>query len=205
MDVRATLADGATLWWHPEPGVSVEGSDHHCRARVTLAPSARLSWLEELVLGRALSPPGRYRTTLRVERSDGYPLLVSDLVATPGTPAEPPSLFALENARAASAVVIIDPSTEVGRWRSVTDRDLPPGLSTGAVGTALPLASGGLQVMAWGPSLTACRQALAGLTKAAGVPCPLMEQVLGDEGPVGLSSVVVVDQHSADDHIGSPA
>ena len=205
MDIRATLADGATLWWHPEPGVSVEGSDHHTRARVTLAPTARLAWREELVLGRALEPPGRHRTTLRVERSDGSPVLVSDLVASPGTSADPCSMLTLDDARAVSAIVLIDPIAEVWRRGPITDRDESFGLPTGAMGTALPLADAGLQVTAWGPSLTACRHALAALTRAAGVPGRLVKEVLGDDLAVELSSVVVMDQYPADDHVGSPA
>jgi urease accessory protein len=192
-DITARVADRAALWWHPEPGVSVEGSDHHTLARVTLAPTARFFWLEELVLGRAQEPPGRYRTTLRVEGSDGHPLLASDLVASSGAPGDPRSPLTLDGARAAAAIVIVDP-TAASRFRPATDRDLALGPPTGAAGTALPFAGGGVQVMAWGPSLTVCRQAVTGLAEAAGVPCPHVGQVLGD--PLSLvGALEATDAH----------
>ncbi|MEO3845577.1 urease accessory protein UreD [Streptomyces sp. B22F1] len=85
-DVRLTVGDGAVLRWLPEPMVSVRGSRLHVTYRVDLAPTARLVFREEQVLGRAGEPPGRLVSRLTV-RSGGRPLLDQTTDYGPGAPA----------------------------------------------------------------------------------------------------------------------
>lgn len=77
---RTTVTVGADgcLIWEPEPLVSVRGSRHYVDTRVTLGERARLTLVEEIVLGRHDEPPGRVTTTLRVNRG-GSPLIAHDL------------------------------------------------------------------------------------------------------------------------------
>ncbi|XLE02042.1 urease accessory protein UreD [Streptomyces sp. 184] len=85
-DVCLTVGDGAELRWLPEPLVSVRGSSLHVTYRVDLAPTARLVFREEQVLGRAGEPPGRLASRLTV-RSGGRPLLDQATDYGPGAPA----------------------------------------------------------------------------------------------------------------------
>jgi len=70
LDLNVSVEDGATLEWRPEPTISVMGSDHRQRTRITLEGSANLRWHEHLVLGRWSEPPGRLTSSLRVTRDD---------------------------------------------------------------------------------------------------------------------------------------
>ena len=68
--VRACVATGGRLDWLPEPLVATAVCDHHAHATVDLADSARLTWREELVCGRAGEDPGDLvqATEVRVQR-----------------------------------------------------------------------------------------------------------------------------------------
>ena len=58
--VAVDLAPNATLDWHPQPLISVAGSDHVQRTVVALADeTAAVSWVDEVVLGRHGEPGGR--------------------------------------------------------------------------------------------------------------------------------------------------
>lgn len=85
-DVRLTVDDDAELRWLPEPLVSVRGSRLHVTYRVDLAPTARLVFREEQVLGRTGEPPGRLISRLTA-RSGGRPLLNQTTDYGPGAPA----------------------------------------------------------------------------------------------------------------------
>ena len=68
--VRATVADGASLDWAPEPTVSVAGSRHRQRSEVQVDDGGRVTWTETLVLGRTAEPGGDLDATLRIERGE---------------------------------------------------------------------------------------------------------------------------------------
>ncbi|GAA2115002.1 urease accessory protein UreD [Streptomyces synnematoformans] len=85
-DVSLAVGDGAELHWLPEPLVSVRGSRLHATYRIDLAPTARLVFREEQVLGRTGEPPGRLVSRLTV-RSGGRPLLDQATDYGPGAPA----------------------------------------------------------------------------------------------------------------------
>jgi urease accessory protein len=57
---------GASLDWHPEPTVSVAGSDHHVLVRLQAHESAIVRCQESVVLGRHAEPPGRLSLRQRV-------------------------------------------------------------------------------------------------------------------------------------------
>jgi urease accessory protein len=73
-----SVGDGGCLVWEPEPLVSVRGSHHFVDTTVTLGDWARLTLVEEVVLGRFDEPSGRVTTSLRVNRG-GLPLIAHDL------------------------------------------------------------------------------------------------------------------------------
>jgi urease accessory protein len=72
--IRAHVADKARLDWHLEPLIATVGCCHCQHAVVDLRGSARLSWTEELLLGRCQEQPGRLDLRLDVDL-DGRPLL----------------------------------------------------------------------------------------------------------------------------------
>jgi urease accessory protein len=147
--VVAEVADGGHLDLAPEPAIVCAGAELTATTDVALAGAATLRLLEEVVLGRASEPPGRWRGRTVVTR-DGVPLLshtlrsdvLSDAVgAGPGEPAR--------------AVVT----------RLEVDAAGPPALP-GVSGNAarLPLAApGAVLTTAFGPDLAAARADIAAL------------------------------------------
>jgi len=51
-ELAVRVGERASLDWRPEPLIVTAGAHHRQRARVDLAPSARASWSEAVVLGR---------------------------------------------------------------------------------------------------------------------------------------------------------
>ncbi|GAA2642934.1 urease accessory protein UreD [Streptomyces lunalinharesii] len=84
-DVHLTVGDGAHLEWLPEPLISAEGSDLRMTTTVDLAPTARLVFREEQVLGRAGERTGALRSRLTV-RQAGRTLLDQETAYGPGAP-----------------------------------------------------------------------------------------------------------------------
>ena len=155
LTVGASVEDGATLRWLAEPGVAAAGSDHRSGARIGLSARARLLWREEFVLGRHGEEPGTWTSAVRLERG-GVPLLVAELGAGPAA-AGWASRAVGGGARAVSAVIVVDPDRPAGTWA-------PGRASTGrARGAALGLPGPGVQLLAWGETLGACREVLARL------------------------------------------
>jgi urease accessory protein len=105
--MRFVIGNGAQLDWHPEPLVSVRGSDHLLETTVSLSGSARVQLVDEVVLGRADEPPGRLRVRCRVAR-DGAPLLAHDLDLGAGPPGWD-SAAVMGNARALVSVLRVGP------------------------------------------------------------------------------------------------
>lgn len=83
VDVRATVADGATLRWLPGPTIATAGCALEVRSVVDMAGDAAVVWREELLLGRHGEGPGRLSHRLRVDVA-GRPLLRHDLAVGPG-------------------------------------------------------------------------------------------------------------------------
>ena len=76
---------GARLDVAPEPTVVTAGAAHRSRADVVLAADAELVLVERVQLGRSREAPGRWSSTLTVDR-DGRPLLRHELELGPGSP-----------------------------------------------------------------------------------------------------------------------
>ncbi|MGK5640969.1 urease accessory protein UreD [Streptomyces sp. URMC 126] len=107
-DIRITVGDGATLHWLPEPLISAAGSDLRTTTRIELAPTARLLFREEQVLGRAGEPPGRLTARLTVHRA-GRPLYDQELAYGPGAPGWDGGAV-LGGHRAVGQLLVVDPA-----------------------------------------------------------------------------------------------
>ena len=81
--VDIVVGDGATLDWHPEPMVSVTGSDHRTLVRLSAAGSSIVSMREGVSLGRHGEPPGRFALRERVT-IDGVAVLDHETAFAPG-------------------------------------------------------------------------------------------------------------------------
>ncbi|KAB7844931.1 urease accessory protein UreD [Streptomyces mobaraensis] len=139
-DIRITVGDGATLHWLPEPLISAAGSDLRTTTRVELAPTARLLFREEQVLGRAGEPPGRLTTRLTVHRA-GRPLYDQELAYGPGAPGWDGGAV-LGGHRAVGQLLAVDP--DFGDAPPVP----PPHTAEGAVAAAMPLTGPAVAVSA---------------------------------------------------------
>ncbi len=164
--VRVTVGvePGATIVWLTEPAVVAAGASHEIAAEVELACGSTLAWYDAVRLGRAGEPPGSWRSRLSV-RSPGTP-------GTPGTPRSVSdlrlgSLFpewqsqaVLSEARCLQSLVLIDPRSpplEAGTERLRS-----------AWGGSLPLARGGVQLIAFGDDFSDCGDLLGRLLDRAG-------------------------------------
>ncbi|MEY9877521.1 urease accessory protein [Streptacidiphilus sp. MAP12-33] len=85
-DLDLTVGPDAELTWTPEPVVACTGSDLRLRTCLRLAPTARLLWREEQILGRHGEPPGRLASRLTLRR-DGRLLLDQATDVGEGAPA----------------------------------------------------------------------------------------------------------------------
>ncbi|MFF4219638.1 urease accessory protein UreD [Streptomyces nondiastaticus] len=107
-DVRIRVGDGAVLHWLPEPLISARGGELRMTTTVELAPTARLVFREEQILGRAGEPPGRLTARLTV-RHGGRPLYDQELSYGPGVPGWDGGA-ALGGHRAAGQLLVVDPA-----------------------------------------------------------------------------------------------
>ncbi|HUP76730.1 MAG TPA: urease accessory protein UreD [Acidimicrobiales bacterium] len=147
--VRLDIGDAAIVDWHPEPLISVQGSDHLVDTTVTLARSARLTLVDEIVLGRAGEPSGRIRVRCRVSR-DGASVLAHDLDLGPGLPGWDGAAV-MGGARALISTLRVGP-------------DAPTAASVahspdGSRAAWMPLAREAALLLAVGPTLLAARRA----------------------------------------------
>ena len=69
--------------WHPEPTVSVMGSDHHTMVRLSATSSSTVTMREGVSLGRHGEPSGRFTLRERVT-IDGLAVLDHETVFAPG-------------------------------------------------------------------------------------------------------------------------
>jgi urease accessory protein len=83
--VTVAVGSHATLDWHPQPLVSVAGSDHVQRTTVAIADdAASVSWIEEIVLGRHGEPSGRLTLQQRFTLG-GRPLMQHTVTFDPSS------------------------------------------------------------------------------------------------------------------------
>ncbi|TDE53226.1 urease accessory protein UreD [Nonomuraea mesophila] len=109
-DVHLTAAEHASLHWLPQPLISAARSNLRQSCTIDLAPTARLHFREETVLGRAGEPPGRLTTRLTVHR-DGRPLLDQHTRYGPGAPGwDGPAIAA--GHRALGQILIVRPELD---------------------------------------------------------------------------------------------
>ncbi|MFF7725069.1 urease accessory protein UreD [Streptomyces sp. NPDC008001] len=109
-DVRIRVGDGAVLHWLPEPLISARGGELRMTTTVELAPTARLVFREEQILGRAGERPGRLTARLTV-RHGGRPLYDQELTYGPGVPGWDGGAV-LGGHRAAGQLLVVDPGFE---------------------------------------------------------------------------------------------
>ena len=81
--VDLIVGDDAALDWHPQPTVSVVGSDHRVVVRLTAANSSTITMREGVSLGRSGEPPGRFTLRERVT-IDGIAVLDHETAFAPG-------------------------------------------------------------------------------------------------------------------------
>lgn len=175
MELTANVGDGARLQWLPEPLVPVRRCRHELRTTVHVAPTARLVWREEIILGRSNEGPGTLRARTRIERG-GQPLLHQELEidGTRAAAHRDPSVLA--TSRATGSVLVVGPGAPDHHATIATD-DLR--------GAVLELEGGGRLASASGTSVAQLRRWLddreAGLTAGAawtapqGLPVPTEE------------------------------
>ncbi|MGW2589662.1 urease accessory protein UreD [Streptomyces sp. NPDC001515] len=109
--VTLHVEEDARLDWLPEPLVSAHGSDLVLTTTVHLAPTARLTLREELVLGRHGETTGTLRSRLTVLR-DGRPLLDQETAYGPGAPGGWDGPAVLGGHRAVGQLLVVDPDVE---------------------------------------------------------------------------------------------
>lgn len=151
--VRATVAGGGELRWLPEPLVAVRGCVHETDATVALAADARLTWREELILGRHREAPGSVVARASIDRN-GWPLLRHEVALGADHPlAGGPAVTA--GARAVGSVVVVKPD-----WTA-------PAVPLGPTAAVLSLAApGAALVVALAASASELRRQLDEGTRA---------------------------------------
>ena len=157
--VRFAVGNSASLDWHPQPLVSVCGSDHIVDTSVALSSSAHLRLVDEIVLGRAGEGPGRIRVRCRVDR-DGVALLAHDLDLGPGAVGWD-SAAIMGDARALISILCVGPDAP-------TTTSVRADRGDGSRAAWMPLARDAALFLAVGPTLLAARH----LSRSLGVRHP---------------------------------
>jgi urease accessory protein len=141
----ATVADGATLRWMPEPLIAAAGCDHTVTTDVRVAAGGALIWRDELVCGRHREDPGDARTDVAVQHA-GVTVFRHELAVGPGAPGWcGPAV--LGSGRALGSVIMI--GTEP-----------PPITTAGDEAAIMPLAGPGFVVMVVGTDIRRVRAVL---------------------------------------------
>ncbi len=86
VEIDASVGEGGSLRWLPEPTIAVAGCRHVARTRVVLEAGARLVWREELVGGRHGEVGGSVSSRLSVDYG-GAPLVRHLVEVGPDHPA----------------------------------------------------------------------------------------------------------------------
>ena len=115
--IDATLDDGASLIWRPEPTVIAAGARHRALTTIELGADTDLIWVEELVLGRHLEQPGRFSARLVVDGPNGAVLRTGTEIGEPGW--DGPAV--LNGRRALGQVLLVGAPAQ--RWAAIDRRD----------------------------------------------------------------------------------
>jgi urease accessory protein len=83
LSVDLVVGQDAILDWHPQPTVSVAGSDHRVVVRLSATSTSSVTMCEGVSLGRNSEPPGRFALRERVT-IDGFAVLDHETVFAPG-------------------------------------------------------------------------------------------------------------------------
>jgi urease accessory protein len=126
LDITVRIDADGSLVWSPQPLIAARGARHRTDSRIDLGAGARLSWREEIVLGRSGEAPGSVAARLRVRRA-GRPLLDHDLALGPDHAGSLGPAVTGEH-RAVGTVLVVDPA-----WEGVDGRDRMPGLAQDCV------------------------------------------------------------------------
>jgi len=111
LDMEATVAEGGTLRWLPEPAVAAARCQHRLRSRISVAAGASLIWRDELVLGRHGEDPGEFVTRISVD-VDTRPVLRQGLAVGGDHPGwHGPAVTG--GCRAVGSVVVVDPRLDI--------------------------------------------------------------------------------------------
>lgn len=110
LEVHATVADGGSLRWLPEPAVAAARCRHRLLSQISLARGARLVWRDELVLGRHGEDPGDYVSRISVDVGDRA-VLRQELAVGGSHPGwRGPAVTG--GCRAVGSIVVVDPRLE---------------------------------------------------------------------------------------------
>lgn len=139
MATSCVVGERAHLDWHPEPTVSVAGSDHIITTHVELAATATCRLIDELSLGRHGEPSGALEWRTRVER--GGRVLVHHAEQFGPDVAGHGSVVGVGAARHVCSAVLV--GVHAGRARTRVDG--------AAAGGWLPITEDTAVVMAVGP------------------------------------------------------
>jgi urease accessory protein len=93
MLVTASVGEGASLRFTPEPTVLAAGCSHRLSVRLVLAPGARVLWREEIVFGRYGERPGRCHARFDATVG-GRPLLRQEFTVGDAALDSSPAVFA---------------------------------------------------------------------------------------------------------------
>lgn len=153
-DVRLTVGERACLRWLPKPLISTQGSTLRQSYVLELAPTSRLVFREEQLLGRTAEPPGSLTTRLAV-RWDGRLLLDQQNAYGDPAPAwDGPAV--LGGHRATGQLLVVHPRAAMAEKPHLIGGD--PGEGSAVI---VPLANGpALLATAVAPSPTRLRHML---------------------------------------------
>jgi urease accessory protein len=158
LEIRATVAAGATLRWTPEPLIAVTGCHHLAVTTVEVAEGGRLVWRDDLVCGRHGEAAGDVRTDVTI-RYAGTTLYRHELAIGPGAPGWAGAAV-LGGGRAIGAVIF-------------AGAELPPARQLGGEAVIMGLAGPGMLATAIGADIRQVRAALDPLCVAAPRPAEL--------------------------------
>lgn len=145
LEIRASVAAGATLRWLPEPLIAAAGCDHLAVTHVEVAAGGTLLWRDDLVCGRHDEPSGDVRTDLTI-RYAGSTLYRHQLTVGPRGPGWSGAAV-LGGGRAIGSLVLAGP-------------DLPGAALLGGEAALMPLAGPGMLASAVGLDIRQVRAAL---------------------------------------------
>jgi urease accessory protein len=128
MQIRASVAAGALLDWHPEPLIAAAGCDHDAVVEVEVATGGALLWREDLVCGRHGEEPGDLRTDTTI-RYAGRTVYRHQLTVGPAATGWSGAAV-LGGGRTIGSLVLVDPA-----WAA----DAPPARVLGPDAALMPL------------------------------------------------------------------